>query len=64
MTTACWSNRCRQRVPICRESDMKRLMRGAKEMLLVEEVEEPEFLVGLFRAMYEELPAPKKKKTR
>ena len=37
---------------------------GAKEMLLVEEVEEPEFLVGLFRAMYEELPAPKKKKTR
>ena len=33
-------------------------------MLLVEEVEEPEFLVGLFRAMYEELPAPKKKKTR
>lgn len=37
---------------------------GAKEMLLVEEVEESEFLVGLFRAMYEELPAPKKKKTR
>ena len=34
---------------------------GAKEMLLVEEVEEPEFLVGLFRALYEELPAPKKK---
>ena len=33
---------------------------GAKEMLLVEEVEEPEFLVGLFRAMYEALPAPKK----
>ncbi|MEF2562960.1 MAG: TfoX/Sxy family protein [Negativibacillus sp.] len=35
---------------------------GAKEMLLVEEVEEPGFLAGLFRAMYEELPAPKKKK--
>ena len=33
---------------------------GAKEMLL----EEPEFLVGLLRAMYEELPAPKKKKGR
>ena len=32
---------------------------GAKEMLLVEE--EPGFLDGLFRAMYEELPAPKKK---
>lgn len=37
---------------------------GAKEMLLVEEMEEPEFLAGLFCAMYEELPAPKKKKGR
>lgn len=37
---------------------------GAKEMLLVEQVEEPEFLAGLLRAMYEELPAPKKKKGR
>ena len=27
MTIAFWSNRCRQHVPICRESDMKRLMR-------------------------------------
>lgn len=35
---------------------------GAKEMLLVEEVDEKEFLTGLFRAMYEELPTPKTKK--
>lgn len=34
---------------------------GAKEMLLVEEVDSREFLAGLFRAMYEELPAPKAK---
>ena len=35
---------------------------GAKEMLLVDEVENKEILIGLFNAMYEELPAPKPKK--
>lgn len=35
---------------------------GAKEMLLVEEVDDKQFLMGLFNAMYEELPAPKAKK--
>ena len=35
---------------------------GAKEMLLVEEVDNREFLTGLFNAMYEELPTPKPKK--
>ncbi len=35
---------------------------GAKEMLLVEEVDDKDFLTGLFRAMYDELPAPKPKK--
>ena len=35
---------------------------GAKEMLLVEEVDDREFLTGLFEEMYEELLAPKKKK--
>ena len=34
---------------------------GAKEMLLVDEVDNREFLTGLFNAMYEELPAPKPK---
>lgn len=37
---------------------------GAKEMLLVDEVDRPGFLSGLFEAMYEELPAPKAKKKR
>ena len=35
---------------------------GAKEMLLVENVDDNAFLKKLFEAMYEELPAPKKKK--
>ena len=35
---------------------------GAKEMLLVEEVDQKEFLTGLFHAMYDELPLPKSKK--
>ncbi len=35
---------------------------GAKEMLLVEEVDNNDFLAGLFNAMYDELPEPKPKK--
>ena len=35
---------------------------GAKEMLLVEEVDDREFLTGLFEAMYEEFLVPKVKK--
>ena len=34
---------------------------GAKEMLLVDNVDNREFLAELLTAMYEELPAPKKK---
>lgn len=37
---------------------------GAKPMLLVEEVDNKEFLTGLFTAMYSELPAPKSKKNK
>ena len=33
--------------------------KGAKEMLLVEEVDNKEFLTKLFEAMYDELPLPK-----
>ena len=33
---------------------------GAKEMLLVDDVDNREFLCNLLRAMYDELPAPKK----
>lgn len=37
---------------------------GAKEMLLVDEVDNKEFLTGLFQAMYADLPEPKPKKQR
>lgn len=35
---------------------------GAKEMLLVEDIDNKEFLIELLDAMLPELPAPKKKK--
>ena len=35
---------------------------GAKEMLLVDDIDNKEFLIGLVNAMYDELPAPKSKK--
>mgnify|MGYP004523231747 FL=1 len=34
---------------------------GAKEMLLVDEVDSKKFLTELLKAMYEELPMPKRK---
>ncbi len=38
--------------------------RGAKAMLLVQEIDEQDFLSRLFMAMYAALPAPKQKKSR
>lgn len=35
---------------------------GAKEMLLVDDVDNKNFLTELFKAMYDELPVPKPKK--
>lgn len=35
---------------------------GAKEMLMVENIDNKEFLKKLFKAMYDELPVPKKRK--
>lgn len=35
---------------------------GAKEMILVDNIDDKEFLTKLFNTMYDELPAPKKKK--
>ena len=43
-------------------ADMELPYDGAKEMLLVDDVENKEFLRDLLDEMYEELPAPKKKK--
>ncbi len=37
---------------------------GAKDMILLERIEDKQFLAKLFAAMYDELPAPKKKKIR
>ena len=44
------------------EADLELPYEGAKEMLLVDNVENREFLRELLEAMYDELPAPKKKK--
>ena len=45
------------------EADMELPYEGAKEMLLVDNVDNREFLQELLDAMYDELPAPKKKVT-
>ena len=44
------------------DADMELPYEGAKEMLLVDDVDNRDFLTDLFSAMYEELPAPGKKK--
>ena len=44
------------------DADRELPYEGAKEMLLVDNVENREFLRKLIEAMYKELPAPKKKK--
>ena len=43
-------------------ADMEMPYEGAKKMLLVDDVDNKEFLKELLEAMYPELPAPKKKK--
>ena len=43
-------------------ADMELPYEGAKEMLLVDDMDNKEFLRELLEAMYEELPAQKKKK--
>ena len=44
------------------EAEMELPYEGAKEMLLVDDIDNKEFLRDLFNAMYGELPAPKKTK--
>ncbi len=43
------------------EANLELPYEGAKEMLMVDDVENRVFLKELFEAMYDELPAPKKK---
>ena len=49
----------REKMP---DADLELPYEGAKEMLLVDNVENKDFLRDLLEAMYKELPAPKKKK--
>ncbi|WP_407392757.1 TfoX/Sxy family protein [Methanobrevibacter sp.] len=44
------------------DADMELPYEGAKEMILIEDVENRDFLKELLESMYEELPAPKKRK--
>ena len=44
------------------DADLELPYEGAKEMLLVDDVENKDFLKELVDSMYGELPAPKKKK--
>lgn len=44
------------------DASLEKPYEGAKEMLLVENVGDKEFLMDLFKAIYDELPAPKPKK--
>ena len=45
------------------EADLELPYDGAKEMLLVDNVDDKAFLKELLEEMYDELPAPKKKKS-
>ena len=45
-------------------ADLELPYEGAKEMLLVDNVENKDFLKELLETMYDELPAPKKKKVK
>lgn len=49
-------------VALMPDADRELPFEGAKKMLLVDNVENKEFMRELLEAMYEELPAPKKKK--
>ena len=49
-------------VAMMTDADLELPYEGAKEMLLVDDVENRKFLCELLEAMYDELPAPKKKK--
>ncbi len=44
------------------DADMELPYEGAKEMILVDDVDNKEFLRNLLESVYEELPEPKRKK--
>ena len=48
-------------VSMMQDAEMELPYEGAKEMLLVDDVENREFLYELLEMMYDELPVPKKR---
>lgn len=44
------------------DASLEKPYEGAKEMLLMENIEDKEFLTNLFKAIYDALPTPKPKK--
>ena len=44
------------------DASMELPYEGAKEMILIDDVDDRDFLRELLEAMYEELPAPRKKR--
>ena len=44
------------------DASLEKPYEGAKEMLLMENIEDKEFLMDLFKAIYDALPTPKPKK--
>ena len=51
-------------VSLLPHAPMEKPYKGAKAMLLAEDVDDRELLARLLTAMYDELPQPKKKKSR
>ena len=49
-------------VKLMPDAELELPYEGAKQMLLVDDVDNPEFLCELVRSMWEELPEKKKKK--
>lgn len=43
-------------------AEMEQTYEGAKKMLLVNNIDDKDFMKALLEAMYDELPAPKNKK--
>ena len=51
-------------VALLPDAPMETPYEGAKDMLMIEDVENHALMAGLMEAMYDELPAPKPKKKR
>ena len=60
MTTDCSSKKTKSALKLMPAAVCCLPYDGAKEMLLVDEVDDKEFLTKLFEATYDELPSPKR----